>query len=467
MLKKNITDFLNNEYKGYVFYVLSERALPDIRDGLKTGARKIMHAAFKGAMRDGSPKKIPNLVGETFNYSLYPHGDVALAGTIVTLSQQFKFNFYPFYIDGQNGTLRTPKTSASPRYLYVQLSQYAQLWKTDIELVNYLEDEGQIIEPDAFYPIIPMTIINSQEGMAPGYKFSTMSYNPIDVIDLCLHLLSGKKDIPSDKNMNPMALWDNGISDYKLRPFIRGINESTWKFEDGSWVNYGEYVINKSKDTVHVTALPYDATYISFETILNKLIDKGTIKTYKDMSKDGNIDYLIQFPKKRLEVETKNGDQKIINMFKLKKIMPDDLLWVLDEHGKIRHFETPQLLTEYFVNWRLKIYSDRKKRLTKIMTDKYNKNCDMVRFIELVISGKLKIRNRVKADVIADMKAVNLASELLETSMSKITKDEHDKLLEENSAIKKDLDYINNTSEKEMYVNDLKQLKKMYKKDFE
>jgi hypothetical protein len=101
------------------------------------------------------------------------------------------------------------------------------------------------------------------------------------------------------------------------------------------------------------------------------------------------------------------------------------------------------------------------------MTDKYNKNCDMVRFIELVISGKLKIRNRAKADVIADMKAVNLASELLETSMSKITKDEHDKLLEENSAIKKDLDYINNTSEKEMYINDLKQLKKMYKKDFE
>jgi DNA gyrase/topoisomerase IV subunit A len=69
--------------------------LPDLRDGLKTGARKILHAAFNGGLKSGQSKKLLNLSGDTMNLSLYQHGDSSLNGTIITLSQDFNFNFNP------------------------------------------------------------------------------------------------------------------------------------------------------------------------------------------------------------------------------------------------------------------------------------------------------------------------------------------------------------------------------------
>ena len=82
---------------------------------------------------------------------------------------------------------------------------------------------------------------------------------------------------------------------------------------------------------------------------------------------------------------------------------PEDLLWVLDENNKIRHFQTPQQLIEYFVKYRLNIYNDRKSRLVKILEERYEKNSLLVKFIELVCKGKLKIRNRSKVDIKVDM----------------------------------------------------------------
>ena len=162
----------------------------------------------------------------------------------------------------------------------------------------------------------------------------------------------------------------------------------------------------------------------------------------------------------------KTINSKIENKFKLKKIVPDDLLWVLDENGKIRHFITPQELTEYFVNWRLTKYDERKSRLVKILEEKYKRNSLLVKFIELVCKGKLKIRNRSKKDIKVDMDGYKLPIELIATPMSKCTIEERDELLKQNEEIKKQLDYIRKTTTKQMYVNDLEELKKKYSKMF-
>lgn len=467
-LIKNISDFLDSEYKEYVFYVLANRALPSLRDGFKTGARKILHAAFKGTMKDGSLKKVPNLAGNTMDFSLYPHGDNSLNGTIVTLSQEFKFNLNPLYIDGQNGTLRSPKASASPRYLYVRLSKYSHLWKTDYELLNFLFDEGQFVEPESYLPIIPMVIANSQEGMAPGYRFSTMSYNPIDIIDCCMQVLNGG---PVDNNHkeNKVALFDeDNIENFILHPYIRGIKKENWKYEAGKWVNYGTYKVDLPHDCIIVTDLPYDQTYDGFEKMLNKYIDQEKIKDWKNRSEGNNIEYVIQFHKKRLGVflKAKNAETKIQDMFKLKKIVPEDLLWVLDENNKIKHFKTPQSLIEYFTNWRLTIYKDRKDRLVKVLEKQYQDNLKLVKFIELVCKGKLKIRNRSLKDVETDMKANDLPKELINTSMSKVTIEERDKIIKDNEAIKERYEYIKNSTIKQLYLDDLKALRKELLPDF-
>ena len=156
----------------------------------------------------------------------------------------------------------------------------------------------------------------------------------------------------------------------------------------------------------------------------------------------------------------KQVDAHIVNTFKLKKTAPDDLLWVIDENKKIRHFETVQDLVEYFTEWRLTKYDDRKSRLVAILEERLKKNSDLVKFIELVCSGKLKIRNRSKKDIQNDMDAHDLPMTLISTPMSKVTVEERDELLKENKRIKDELEYIKKATTKQMYLADLKTLRK-------
>ena len=455
-VERTITEFLNKEYKEYTFYVLANRALPSLIDGLKTGARKIMHAAFNGGLKNGENKKLLNLSGDTLNLSLYPHGDSSLNGTIITLSQPFKFNCNPLECDGQVGSLRSPKSVSAPRYLYVKLSKFSDLWKTDIELTNQIFDEGQYVEPETYLPIIPTVILNRQEGMAPGYKFSTMSYNPNDVINCCIDFIKNKCK-------------DESTNGFVIHPYIREYDNKLWKVnDDGKWVSDGKFSLDLKKDRVEITMFPYDTDFEGFEKHLNKLIEKNRIKDWKNFSEDSNIKYVVQFNKGELSKlgKRKTVNSHICNLFKLTKVVPDDLLWVLDENNKIRHFQTPQQLIEYFVKYRLNIYNDRKSRLVKILDDKYEKNSLLVKFIELVCKGKLKIRNRSKVDIKVDMDAHKLPMYLIGTPMSKVTIEERDELLKENEAIKKELEYIKKTTIQQMYLNDLNELKNKFEKEF-
>lgn len=452
---RHISEFLDTDYKSYVFYVLQNRALPDLRDGFKTGARKIVHAMFNGGLKGGGTKKLLNLSGDAMNLSLYPHGDSSLNNTIVTLSQDFNFNLNPIYIDGQNGSLRSPKSVSAPRYLYVKQSKYAFIWEEDKELLDYIFDEGEYLEPDSYLPIFPVVLANAQEGMAPGYKFKTMSYSPIDLIDACTTILKSRKK-------------ENRLSEFVIHPYIRGIKPQNWKIEDDKWVNYGEWKINKSKDIVEITDFTYDMSFENFEKLLNKYVENGKIKDWKNFSKGNEILYKITFLKKHLASigKGKVGENKIMNMFKLRKVVPNDLLWVLDENKKIKHFQSPKELIEYFVDWRILKYDDRKKRLVKVLEEKFKKNSDLVKFIELVCSGKLKIRNRSKKDISVDMKGYSLPMELLSTPMSRVTIEERDELLKQNRDIQKELDYVEKTTTKQMYLNDLRKMRKILEVDF-
>lgn len=455
-VERTISDFLNTEYKSYTFYVLANRALPSLIDGLKTGARKIMHAAFNGSLKNGGNKKLLNLSGDVLNLSLFQHGDSSLNGTIITLSQPFKFNCNPLECDGQVGSLRSPKSVSAPRYLYVKLSKFSDLWKTDIELTNQIFDEGQYVEPENYLPIIPTVILNRQEGMAPGYKFSTMSYNPNDVINCCIDFIKNKCK-------------DESTNGFVLHPYIREYDNKLWKVnDDGKWVSDGKFSLDLKKDRVEITMFPYDTDFEGFEKHLNKLIEKNRIKDWKNFSEDSNIKYVVQFNKGELSKlgKRKTVNSHICNLFKLTKVVPDDLLWVLDENNKIRHFQTPQQLIEYFVKYRLNIYNDRKSRLVKILDDKYEKNSLLVKFIELVCKGKLKIRNRSKVDIKVDMDMHKLPMYLIGTPMSKVTIEERDELLKENEAIKKELEYIKKTTIQQMYLNDLNELKNKFENEF-
>ena len=134
--KLDVTEFLNIYYKEYAKYVIATRACPGF-DGLKVGARKVMHAAFCGAMKNGNMIKMLNLIGDVYSYTLFMHGDAGMISSIFTKSAEFSDNLNPLEIDGQHGSLRAPSAQSAPRYLSIKLSKYAKILKEDYDLCCY------------------------------------------------------------------------------------------------------------------------------------------------------------------------------------------------------------------------------------------------------------------------------------------------------------------------------------------
>ena len=454
--KRTITNFLNTEYLNYAFSVLEERAIPSVIDGFKPGARKIMHASLAGTTKDGKLYKLLALSGDAMRVSLYAHGDASLNGTIVNMCKSFNDNLNPLESDSQVGSLRDPNSAGAPRYLYVKHSKYMDLiYKTDYDLLDFIFEEGQYVEPMTYLPIIPTVLCKNNIGVAVGYSMHNQAYNPLDIIDACKEVLNSRADKKEKISTT-------------IYPYIRGIKKSNWRYEEGNWYNYGEWKFNQAKDLMIVTDLPADVSYEDFEKLLYKYKDEDFIKDWKNKSVDGGVNYEIVFPKKQLAIEMKKdrSGKRIANKFKLIKQVSDDLLWLLDENHKLKYFQNKKEVVEYFVNYRIGIYTERKKKMVKILEERIKKNDELVKFIELVCKGKLVIRNRSKKDIKVDMDGYKLPIDLIGTPMSKVTIEERDELLKQNEEMKKELEYIKKTTEKQMYINDLTNLRKELEKDF-
>lgn len=450
---KNITDFFSAEYKEWAKSVVEERALPSVIDGFKPTARKVVHAANVGSLKDGKLYKLLALSGDSMKLSLYSHGDASLNAVIINLCKSFNDNFNPLESDSQVGTLRDPDSAGSPRYLYVKQSKWmSNIYKTDYNLLNFVFEEGQYVEPEYYLPIIPTVLCKNNIGVAVGYAMHNISYNPVNIIDACIEYLN-----------------TSDITKTVVKPFIRYIKNTNWKLNaDGKWMNYGEWTYNIKRDKMSVTDLPYDMTYDGFEKLLNKLEEKGTIKSWTNLSTGETLYYEITFNRgdlKKMFIKDKDGVQLATKM-KLIKQVPDDLLWLLDENKKLSYFNTIYSVIKYFVKFRLGIYEQRKERTTKYLEGKYKENSDLVKFIELVASEQLSIRNRTKEEIAIDMDKYNLPIGLISTPMSKLTKEEQESLLKENQSIKEELEYIKNTTKKEMYINDLKELRSKIRNEF-
>lgn len=453
-VQRNVSDFFNTDYKDWAKSVVEERALPSVIDGFKPTARKVVHAALTGSLKDGKLYKLLALSGDAMKLSLYAHGDMSLNGVIVGLCKSFNDNLNPLESDSQVGTLRDPNSSGSPRYLYVKHSKFIPLiYKEDYNLLDFVFEEGQYVEPNYYLPIIPTVLCKNNIGVAVGYAMHNIAYSPIDVTDACIEFLKTKN-----------------IKKTIVSPYIREINNKTaWsRNTDGEWVCSGTITFNQTRDKMSVTELPYDMTYDTFEKLLTKFTESEYIKSWTNLSEGGTIDYEIQFNKGQLKklLKCTDGELKLMQKFKLIKVVPNDLLWMLDENKKLVYFNNIYDIIKYFCSFRLNIYKERKQRTVKQLEEKYKNNSDLCKFINYIIKGKLKIKNRPSSDIKSDMATLKLPYQLISTPMSKLTAEEVKALENENENIKKELEYIKKTTEPEMYLNDLTKLKKELVKEF-
>jgi len=446
MQRKSITEFLSDEYKEFAMYTIENRAIPSVIDGFKPSHRKILHVSNQ-IWKTGNEKslKVFQLAGKIASDAFYHHGNQSLENSIITVAQHFKNNASLLDEDGQFGSLRSPKAGAS-RYIGTKLSNNFRLIYKDFELLKHKEEEGEIIEPEYFLPIVPTVLINGSKGIAVGFASNILNRDMVDIITACQKLLNGKgiKEIPPALN--------NFIGSYRQdeennkKWYIRGCFER----------------INTT--TIKVYELPISMTYEKYEILLDKLCDKKEIISYEDNCKD-NVDYTIKFKRSELKKLT---DENIVKLLKLEETS-HEIFSTLDENGELKLFESSKEIVKYFVDFRLKYYDKRKEYLISKLEREYKVLSNRAKFIKAILDNKLKVNNVKKSDIIISIgklgldKIDNTYDYLLRMPIYSLTKELFDKLKADLKVKKEEIDVIKKTLPKDMYLTDLTNLKKNFK----
>jgi DNA topoisomerase-2 len=446
MTEKTITQFLADEYKEFAMYTIENRAIPSLVDGFKPVQRKIIHISnqlWKGG--NEKAKKVFQLAGVVADQAYYHHGNASLENAIITMAQRFKNNAPLLEEDGQFGSLRSPQAGA-PRYIGTKLSDNFRLLYKDFELLEYKEEEGELIEPKYFLPIIPTVLLNGSSGIAVGFASNILNRDVKSLVESCQRVLMDKK--PGD--IKPHL---NGF----LGDFIQD-SENHKK-----WIIRGKFQrINSS--TVKITELPPSMTYEKYEEVLDKLVDDKLIVAYDDNCKD-NIDYTIKFTRVDLE---KLDDDRLIKFLKLEE-SSTEIYSTLDEWGKLKIFESTEEIIDYFVQFRLKYYTKRKQ----FILDKLNRELKVLsnrgRFIKAILDGKIVVNNVAKLEIIKQIEKLGLETiddsydYLLRMPIYSLTKEMFERLKEDFVSKKEEIKKMEETDPKDMYLLDLSELKKKFK----
>lgn len=444
---KTISEFLNEEYKNFAFYTLENRAIPSVIDGFKPVQRKIVETSSK-IWNTGSEKpiKVFQLSGKVASDMWYHHGDASLSGAIINMTQQFKNNAPLFIEDGQFGSRLSPEAGA-PRYIGVKLSPYYRMIYKDRELLEYRVEEGETIEPYYFLPLIPTVLVNGGMGIAVGFRSDILNRDAIEVTECVLkYLQTGKCTTPSPKPNGWGGTFDN----------VDG--------EDRKW-KAGGVARKINQTTIRITELPPSMTYEKYENILEDLIEKKILVSYEDNCRD-NVDYTLKFKKQDLDTY---DSPKLRKLLSLDENFTEHLN-CLDENGKLIEFNSVSEIIRYFTDFRLITFTRRKDLMIKKITKEIHVLSQKVKFIDLVIKGKLKLNNRKKEDIIKDMTTMKLEKSedsydyLLRMPIISLTKEMYDKFLSEMETKKKELGIIEMTDPKDMYESDLRELLRELKK---
>ena len=446
MTEKSISEFLSDEYKEFAMYVIEGRAIPSVVDGFKPTQRKIIHIANQ-IWRTGNEKtlKVFQLSGKVASDCFYHHGDMSLSNAIITMAQRFKNNASLLEEEGQFGSLRSPQAGA-PRYIGTKLSENFRLIYKDFELLKFKEEEGETIEPHYFLPIVPSVLLNGSSGIAVGFASNILNRNIKSIIDACLKVLNGKQ--PGE-----------------IKPSLNGFTGDYIQDTENNkrWIIRGKFV-RTNTSTVKISELPPSMTYEKYEDILDKLVDDKIIVSYDDNCKD-NIDYTIKFNRAVLE---KLDDEKLIKLLKLEESETENYN-TLDENGKLKIFESVEEIITYFVDFRLSYYQKRKDfMLNKMMYD-LKVLGNRGRFIKLIMDGKILVNGKPKDEIIKQIQ-INSIDEidgdydyLLRMPIYSLTREMFEKLKEDFKSKKEEIEKLKIVLPKDMYLEDLSELKRKIK----
>ena len=254
----SLKEYAEESYLNYSMYVILDRALPHVGDGMKPVQRRILYAMSELGLNAGSKyKKSARTVGDVIG-KFHPHGDSAAYEAMVLMAQNFSFR-YPL-VDGQGnwGTQDDPKSFAAMRYTESKLTGFADLLLSELKLgtVDWQPNfDGSLLEPIILPAKIPSILLNGTTGIAVGMATDIPSHNIQEVLDACIHILDNPKSSTKD-----LLKYIKGPDFSNNAPLIASVEELLEMYETGrggfkiraNWTQEGNDIV--------VNALPHQAS---------------------------------------------------------------------------------------------------------------------------------------------------------------------------------------------------------------
>lgn len=449
------------------------RSIPSLVDGLKESQRKVLYVCFKENLSyTGQEAKVANLAGTISSKSGYHHGEKNLEDTIKGLGCAFiGSNNIPYLArEGQFGTRNLGGHDAGDgRYIFTKLDRLTRLLfpKVDDSLLDYRQDDGDVIEPEFYVPILPTCLINGSLGIGTGWSSTIPCYNPLDLIEgvrVWLENMDEKTGSFSSRNLPYLHPW------YRFHT-----GEITFDTNKDSYVSHG-ILTRKTGNTVVVTELPVGLWTHTFRDFLDDLRSEKKIASYTD--RGNTIEETILF-----EIKENDNFECTEETLKLTKSFKTTNMVLFDANGKIKRYETAQDILSDYCAVRYDFYVKRKRRQLTDLESEITQLGNKRRFLEEIRDGIIKLftvtngKNQSITDaglvhVLEERKydKLNSADEenksgyeyLLNLQIRSITAERIEKLRNDLAGCIHTRDDLKITSEKEIWLGELDEFRTEY-----
>jgi DNA topoisomerase-2 len=467
-----------------------ERSIPNMVDGLKTSQRKILFAAFKRRLTHEI--KVAQFSGYVSEHSAYHHGEASLNGAIVNMAQTFvgSNNINLLEPNGQFGTrLQGGDDSASERYIFTQLNKISRIIfpETDDAVLKNVNDDGLMVEPEYYVPILPFVLLNGISGIGTGFSSTIPSYDPLQIIEYLKQTLTTSKCSAKSFDFVPYYEGFTGT--------ITPIEAEPYKF-----LIKGRYE-QIAEDKIQITELPIGTWTMPYTLFLESLLEptikeakstkekegkegkegKKTAAILKDMVSmctETKVDFVLTFPKgelsKWLKTKEKDGINGVEKLLKLTTTVSTRNMHLFDAECKLHKYDTVEEIIDDFAKVRLATYSERKKAQIQAMESLLQKLSNRARYIQYILTDKIDLRRKT-AQQISDLLETHgfdkLAEDgnhsssykyLVKMPMDSVSQENVEKIMQEKAETEEQLRILKATSEQQMWLNEITLLEKEY-----
>lgn len=453
-MRQDISNFIDSDF---IMFPIDDckRSIPSIMDGLKQSQRKILYSCFLRKLT--GLLKVSQLSGYVAEKSNYHHGEQNLYETITKMANEFvnSNNIPLLYRDGQFGSRSEGgKDAANARYIRTRLEEITRFIfpEEDDDLLERVVDDGDVVEPVYYVPIIPMVLVNGSDGIGSGWSSTIPNYNPKEIVGMVRTWLDNQDYDPNPVNGTTIEIFD------ALTPWYRGFKGVIEDAGKGRYVSKG--ISTHTDDGVVISEIPIGHTIQQLQEQLDKLREDKKIKNYRNYSSANDTNYVV----------SENPDVFIcdVDNLKLYSYISTTNMVLFDGNGKIKKYNSVNEIVAEFCNIRMKYYKLRKQKMEDDIRHRIRIAKNKFRFVSEIMDEKIVLKRKKLEDITKEMEDVgydkenNTFSYLLGMQISSFTEEKLDELTRLISKLEEELATIVGTTAEKLWQNDLDRFEKKY-----